>query len=159
MRLSYCLGYLEYNRKYPSIHPYIHNIPVHTSNFLLSDLCVRCLPSNHTVVLTHTPWRENSSHAVMGTHYDSRACTVSDTYILRTPIQDSTGAEFECCPPTAVTSYFTNSNDPIMKPLYTELDNQDTVIHMSPTFMDLSLHLLSAVRGRAFTPGVPCIMI
>ena len=30
-----------------------------------------------------------------------------------------------------------------MKPLYTELDNQDTVIHTSPTLVDPSLHLLT----------------
>ena len=75
------------------------------------------------------------------------------------PAHNTTGAECECCPPTAVTSYFTNFNDPFMNPLYTELDNQDTIIHTSPTFMDLSLHLLSTVRCLASTPRVPRIMI
>ena len=123
MRLSYCLGYLEYNRNYP----YIHNIPVHTSNCPLSDLCVRCLPSNHTVVSTHLPWREIHHTAVIGTHYDSRACTVSDTYILCTPIQDSELISYQLTiqqvhSVSAVHQHdiihFMISNDPIMNPLY-----------------------------------------
>jgi len=46
-----------------------------------------------------------------------------------------------------------------MNPLYTELDNQDTLIQMLPTLVDLSLHPLSTVRCRASTPGVPHILI